>query len=131
MILVDTGAWFAAFVPNDPDHAAADTWLETNREPLVTTDYVIDELLTLLKVRGELQRALRLGASLLAGEIAQIAWVTPDDVQQAWQTFQRYQDKGWSFTGCVSRVVMERLGLRTAFAFDDDFRQFGTVIIVP
>lgn len=92
---------------------------------------MIDELLTLLKVRGELQRALRLGASLLVGEIAQIAWVTPDDVQQAWQTFQRYQDKSWSFTDCVSRVVMERLGLQTAFAFDDDFRQFGTVIVVP
>jgi predicted nucleic acid-binding protein len=43
MIFVDTGAWFAAFVPNDPDHAAADTWLETNREPLITTDDVIME----------------------------------------------------------------------------------------
>src|SRR5262245_11435613 len=122
MIFVDTGAWFAAFVPNDPDHAAADTWLEANREPLITTDYVIDELLTLLRGRGEFQRALRLGTSLLADEIGHIVWVIPDDVQQAWQTFQRYQDKSWSFTDCVSRVVMERLRLRTAFACDDDFR---------
>jgi predicted nucleic acid-binding protein len=66
VILVDTGAWFAAFVPNDPDHLAADAWLATNAEPLVTTDYVIDELLTLLKMRGEYQRALRLGTSLFA-----------------------------------------------------------------
>ena len=71
MIFVDTGAWFAAFVPNDTDHAAADAWLETNTEPLVTTDYVIDELLTLMKMRGEFRRALRLGASLFAEEIAQ------------------------------------------------------------
>lgn len=54
MICVDTGAWFAAFVPNDPDHVAADAWLEANREPLVTTDYVVDELLTLLKMRGSI-----------------------------------------------------------------------------
>lgn len=67
MIFVDTGAWFAACVPNDPDHVAADAWLEANREPLVTTDYVVDELLTLLKMRGEYQRALWLGASLCGG----------------------------------------------------------------
>ncbi len=48
MIFVDTGAWFAAFVPNDADHSAADAWLETNTDLLVTTDYVIDELLTLM-----------------------------------------------------------------------------------
>ena len=93
MTFVDTGAWFATFVPNDPDHAAADAWLEANSDPLLTTDYVIDELLTLLKIRGEFPRALRPGASLCAGEIAQVEWVTPDDVRQAWAIFQRYSDK--------------------------------------
>jgi hypothetical protein len=38
----------------------------------VTTDYVIDELLTLLKMRGEYPRALRLGASRFAGEIVRL-----------------------------------------------------------
>jgi predicted nucleic acid-binding protein len=131
VIFVDTGAWFAAFVPNDPDHRAADALLAANGEPLVTTDYVIDELLTLLKMRGEYPRALRLGASLFAGEIARLVWVLPDDVQRAWTIFQRYQDKGWSFTDCVSRVIMQRLAIQTAFAFDEDFRQFGTVTVVP
>jgi predicted nucleic acid-binding protein len=131
VIFVDTGAWFAAFVPNDADHAAADAWLEANREPLVTTDYVIDELLTLMKMRGEFQRACRLGASLFAEEIAQVEWVQPDDIRQAWAIFQRYDDKGWSFTDCVSRVVMARLSIQQAFAFDEHFRQFGTVTVVP
>ena len=131
MIFVDTGAWSAAFVPNDTDHAAADAWLETNTEPLVTTDYVIDELLALMKMRGEFRHALRLGANLFAEEITQVAWVLPDDIQQAWNIFRRYDDKGWSFTDCVSRVVMERLGIQRAFAFDDHFRQFGAVIVMP
>jgi predicted nucleic acid-binding protein len=91
MICVETGAWFATCVPNDPDHPAADAWLATNAEPLVTTDSVIDELLTLRKMRGEYPRALRLGASLFAGEIARLVWVMPDDVQEAWAIFQRYQ----------------------------------------
>ena len=62
MIFVDTGAWFAAFVPNDPDHAAADAWLGQNDDLLVTTDYVVDELLTLMKCRGEFERAIGAGA---------------------------------------------------------------------
>jgi predicted nucleic acid-binding protein len=72
MIFADTGALFAAFVPNDPDYAAADAWLAANREPLVTTDYVVDELLTLLKMRGEFQRALSLGPRLLGEEVIQM-----------------------------------------------------------
>lgn len=131
MIFVDTGAWFAAFVPNDPDHAAADQWLNTNTEPLVTTDYVIDELLTLLKIRGEFDRALRLGESLLDESICKIGWITPEDVHSGWEVFRSYRDKGWSFTDCVSYAFMQRLAVPAAFSFDHHFRQFGTVSVVP
>jgi predicted nucleic acid-binding protein len=53
------------------------------------------------------------------------------DVEQAWVVFDRYRDKDWSFTDCVSFVMMQRLGITKAFAFDDDFRQFGTVTVSP
>lgn len=131
MIFVDTGAWFAAAVPNDPDHAAADTWLVQNRELLVTTDYVLDELLTLLKRRGEYQRALHWGPAILGGTIARLEWVAPADVRAAWEVFRDFQDKGWSFTDCTSRAVIQRLSIVTAFAFDEHFRQFGSVAVVP
>ena len=131
MIFVDTGAWFAAFVPNDPDHAAADSWLAQNTTPLVTTDYVLDELLTLLKRRGEFQRARRLGGSILNGTIARFERVAAADLDAAWNVFCQFRDKAWSFTDCTSRVVMERLSISTAFAFDEHFRQFGNVAVVP
>lgn len=131
MIFVDTGAWFATFVPNDSDHQAANAWLDTNTDQLITTDYVIDELLTLLKIRGEFQRSLNLGRSIFAEEVVSIEWVLPGDALQAWEIFQQHHDKGWSFTDCVSRAVIERLHIGTAFAFDDHFRQFGTVTVVP
>ncbi len=131
MIFVDTGAWFASVVPSDRDHATARAWLDANTQELVTTDYVIDELLTLMKMRGEFQRALVLGPSLLREELCRLEWVTPADVDLAWQVFATYRDKGWSFTDCVSRVVMERLAIDTAFAFDVHFRQFGSLTVVP
>ncbi len=55
----------------------------------------------------------------------------PTDLKEVWQVFSTYQDKAWSFTDCFSRVVVERLRLDTALAFDEHFRQFGTVKVVP
>ena len=115
-IFVDTGAWFARFVPTDADHLAARQWFDQNTDPLITTDYIIDELLTLLKVRNEYRRALEVGPSLFNGDVCDLAWVTQADVANAWRVFSTYQDKGWSFTDCVSRVMMERLGITTAVA---------------
>lgn len=131
MIFVDTGAWFASIVPSDSDHATASSWLSGNTEPLLTTDYVVDETLTLLKARGEITRALRLGDAFFNGSLATVYYLTETDIALAWETFQRFLDKDWSFTDCASKVVIEKLHLTHAFAFDRHFRQFGTVTIVP
>lgn len=131
MIFVDTGAWFASVVPSDSDYASASTWLSRNTEPLLTTDYVIDETLTLLKVRGETSRALRLGEEFFRGSLATVYYLTDADVDQTWETFRQYSDKDWSFTDCASRVVIEKFHLTHAFAFDRHFRQFGTITVVP
>ncbi len=75
-IFVDTGAWFARFVPSDPDHPAACGWFEENTHPLITTDYIVDELWTLLKVRGEFQRALEVGSAFFNGDVCRLEWVS-------------------------------------------------------
>lgn len=131
MIFVDTGAWYASLVPTDPDHARALQWLYANRSPLLTSDYVVDETLTLLRVRGEKQRALQLGMKFFHDGLAQIHKITSADLTLAWDTFQQFDDKNWSFTDCTSKVVMEQLNITVAFAFDHHFHQFGTVQVVP
>ena len=131
MIFVDTGAWFAAVVPTDPNHESAAAFLTLNREPLITSDYVVDETLTLLRVRGERERALTLGESFFADNLTEVYYLNSEDVRRAWEIFRDYEDKDWSFTDCTSRIIMEKLGITSAFAFDKHFRQFGTVAIVP
>lgn len=131
MIFVDSGAWFASVIVTDPDHAAAKTWLTGNREQLLTTDYVLDETLTLLRARGQSHMAVALGAALFGETLAKLHFCTQEEILAAWDTFQRYADKGWSFTDCPSKVVMAKLAIPTAFAFDQHFRQFGTVSVVP
>ncbi|MEK6407185.1 MAG: hypothetical protein AABN34_09505 [Acidobacteriota bacterium] len=82
MIFVDTGAWFASVVPSDIDHASASQWLNQNVEPLLTTDYIIDETLTLLRARGESTRAIRLGEQFFAGSLAKVYFLTEEDITQ-------------------------------------------------
>ena len=131
MIFVDTGAWYASLVPDDPDHARAVQWLAANRSPLLTTDYVIDETLTLLRVRGERKRALLLGAKFFHNRLAEVHKITNNDLTLAWQIFEQFDDKNWSFTDCTSKAVMEQLNIKVAFAFDHHFQQFGTIQVVP
>ena len=131
MIFVDTGAWYASLVPIDPDHARAAQWLAANHFPLLTTNYVIDETLTLLRVRGERKRALLLGARFFHHELAEIHKITAADLTLAWKTFEQFDDKGWGFTDCTSNFVMEQLSITTAFAFDHHFQQFGSIQVVP
>lgn len=131
MIFVDSGAWYASIIPADVNHDAAKHWLDRNTEPLLTTDYVIDETLTLLRIRGYTASAIELGEMLLGGGVALVVPVTDDDFNRAWHTFRTFDDKQWSFTDCTSKAVMERLQIQKAFAFDQHFRQFGTVAVVP
>lgn len=131
MIFVDTGAWYSAYVAEDERHQMAANWLEQNEMPLVTTDYVIVEFLTLCRARGVDKTGRQIGRWMLNEDLAIVEHVTPEDVEQAFSVFTAFDDKPWSFTDCTSRVIMQRLGITTAFAFDDDFRQFGTVEVVP
>lgn len=130
MIFVDTGAWFAAIVSSDRNHAIASSWLAQNQETLLTTDYVVNETLTLLR-GGERRKAIEFGKALFAGELAVLHYMTIADIQETWQVFQHFADKEWSFTDCASKSVMEKLGITQAFAFDHHFRQFGTIQVLP
>lgn len=131
MTFVDTSAWYALVVPADPDHASAAAWLNRNTLPLLTTDYIVDETLTLLRSRGERTRALQMGIEFFSGGRCLLHYLTSDEIAQTWQVFQRFDDKDWSFTDCASKLVMEKLGILTAFSFDQHFRQFGSVSVVP
>jgi len=118
-------------VPSDIDHASASQWPNQNAEPLFTTDYIVDETLTLLRARGELTRAIRLGEQFFSVALARVSVLTEDDIRNTWEVFRKFSDKDWSFTDCSSRVVKEKLGITRAFCFDHHFVQFGSIVVVP
>jgi len=131
MIFVDTGAWAALFVPADSLHQTARKWLRENRDRLVTSDYVVDEVLTLLKTRFSAQGSIRAGQALFSEHFSQLVYLTSEDVERAWKIFRSHADKRWSFTDCASLAVMERMRISRAFAFDRHFSQMRGVRRVP
>jgi len=131
VIFADTSALFAYGVSSSTFHEEARKWVRRNQVPLITTDYIIDETLTLMRARRQPARAIRIGELLFSGQVARIYYLTEEDILASWEVFRIYQDKEWSFTDCTSKVIIERLGITQAFAFDQHFRQFGTVTVVP
>ncbi len=130
-VFVDTSAWCAFFDKSDSDHNTATEYFEQISFPLITSNYVIDETLTLVRNRIGHGYAIKIGKQFFAGHIAQIVRVTAQDEESAFRIFERFSDKGFSFTDCTSFIVMERLNISTACAFDIHFKQYGKLIIVP
>jgi len=127
-VFMDTGGWMACADRADPAHqacgAARDRALEAGFA-LVTTDFVVDETLTLIR--------FRLGLSAADGWWQQIdssprlRWerIDSERFERARHMFLRYRDKDLSFTDCTSIAVMRELKLATVITTDDHFRQVG------
>ena len=131
LIFADTGAWYAFVDKSDAHHVAASQFVQNLTTPLVTSTYILDETVTLIKLHVGHSAAVRFGESLRQQQIARLVKITEQDEDRAWEIFVRHHDKEFSFTDCTSFALMERLQVDTAFAFDDHFRQYGRFVVVP
>lgn len=130
-IFTDTSAWYAYVDKSDAYHPAATQFIQTLKTPLATSTYILDETVTLIKAHVGHSAAVCFGEKLRQEQIAKLLRITEQDEQRAWEIFVRYRDKEFSFTDCTSFALMERLGIDTAFAFDEHFRQYGKFVVVP
>lgn len=130
-IFVDTSAWDAIADKGDPNHSIATLFKEeiAGNYRLVVTNYILDELNTLLLMNIGYKRTVEFKQSLdllTRAGIVDVEWVSREIADEAWSVFEQFNvDKMWSFTDCVSYVVMKRRGITEAFVFDQDFAQMG------
>ena len=127
-VFLDTGYVIALEAADDQYHdAAVQHWrdLTTQLPPLVTTSYVFDEVVTFFNSRNQHAKASEIGNRLLHSPTVQLVHVDEALFYDAWRYFTQHSDKSYSLTDCVSFMVMERLGIRTALAFDQHFVQAG------
>lgn len=131
-IFVDSAGWMACADAADPAHARAtaarDAALEAGRV-LVTTDYVVDETLTLVRMRLGLPAAEAWWSQVDGSTRVRWQWIDPSRAEKARGLFFRHRDKESSFTDCTSFVVMRELRLRDVLTTDRHFRQAGFQIL--
>ena len=127
-LFVDTAGWMAMADSADPFHQATGRERDSHligSGVLVSTDYVIDETLTLIRVRLGLHAAARWWDQIDAS--SRIRWerIGPERADEARRWFFEWRDKDFSFTDCTSFVVMKDLRLRRALTTDHHFSQAG------
>jgi hypothetical protein len=129
MIFVDTSAWYALFVNEDSNHSSAVAFLNEISSgkfgKMVTTDYVLAETYTLLRLRKGAEIVGRASSSISRSSNLRIVWVGEENFALALEILLNYNDKKLSFADCTSFVMMKALGISDAFAFDTDFRSTG------
>jgi len=131
-LFADTGAWCALYDRSDVHHVRASTFLRELKEQkvrLITSDYVIDEALTLLRFRAGHREAVEFGKWVLQSPLVKVVRVDENIWRAAWEIFAKYADKAFSFTDCTSFAIMLRLGITNAFAFDHNFEQMGFILL--
>lgn len=129
---LDTGYLIALEAADDQHHTAAlRHWREyvQSRPQLVTTSFVLDEVATFFNSRGRHTKAVEIGERLLGSPSVRLVHVDEDLFEASWTYFRRRDDKRFSLTDCVSFVLMERLGIEHALAFDAHFVQAGFRIL--
>lgn len=131
-IFVDTSGWVAFFVENDKNHKKAVSIFEDIKSLkafIYTSDYVIDETITTILARGNHKQSVIVGEVLFTSEIIKIVHILPEHIERAWELYQKYKDKRFSFTDVTSFVIMKDLDISKAFAFDREFLQAGVELI--
>ncbi len=93
----------------------------------MATDYVLDETATLLVARGAGHLAQPFFARVFASQACTICWTDAARFAEVQEFFLKHVDQGWSFTDCVSFVVMRERRMREALTSDRHFAAAGLV----
>lgn len=130
----DTSFFFALIAKRDPAHRPAVTAYEKLLRAggrVVTTDYIIDETLTLTKARINALTSIKLLDRIESSEAIELEELTPDRVLASKKYFRKHSDHGYSFTDCTSFVLMNERELKVALTTDRHFAEAGFEVLLP
>ena len=132
-VFIDTSGFYALLVKRDTMHATARGILQqasSNLTHFITTDYVIDEIATLLQVKGCGHLLPGFFDMLNETEACTIQWMDQERFSRVQSAFLKHSDHVWSFTDCFSFAVMKELRLTEALTKDKHFREAGFKVLL-
>lgn len=129
--IIYTSAWYAIADKGDNNHQSALIYRHkiAKKYQLITSNYILDELYTLLLIHLGYYWAVDFKNKLdflQQSEILEILWINEEIAEETWTIFTRFNnDKQWSFTDCSSYVLMKKYHINEVFTFDHHFQQMG------
>jgi len=129
-LFADTAYYVAITNPSDTAHKAAERFSRRFTGRIVTTEYVLIELANFLARCRDRFVFLKLLGRLRADSQTTIV---PSDTKLfalGLGLYAERQDKDWSFTDCISFVVMQQQGLTDALTTDWHFEQAGFKVLL-
>jgi predicted nucleic acid-binding protein len=132
LIFVNTSGWLALYNPDDPNHAAARSLWDDLREQavrFVTTDYVLDQVYTALKVFGSLHSAQAFHQVISKSALVRLFMADSVIFDRAWKVFVDDEQPQWTFTDCINYAVIQYTGVTEVFTFDPTFTAPGMATI--
>jgi predicted nucleic acid-binding protein len=123
-VFIDTSAFCALTVPKDQFNSTAKIiykQIQDKKSYIYSSDYVLDEVYTLLKTRGSHAVSVRFMEEIQESHII-ILRITEDIEEAAKTIFRQLPDKRLSFTDCTSFALINHFDIEAVFAFDEHFR---------
>jgi predicted nucleic acid-binding protein len=124
-VLADTSFYVAILSPADALHESAIAWSQQASLTVVVTEFVLLELGNFLaqgRARAQLTGLVKFLRNDPRTVVVPLATALFDT---GLSLFARRPDKEWSFTDCISFVVMKAHGLTEALTADHHFEQAG------
>ncbi len=131
-LFVDTWGWLALRDRKESGHQEVKEFYRQFRGRkgiICTSDYVLDETITLLFRRLPFRAAkgslLKMDKAIKEGYL-QVEWVSPERFEKARELRLKYQDKPKiSFTDLTSMVIMKELSVNNIMSGDEHFEHVG------
>lgn len=131
-VFVDTWGWMALGHRRDPRHSDVKAFyqgLRDQRVAVYTSDYVLDEVITLLFRRESFSEAISFAEGIFAAAALGhlfVERVTSDRFASAWELRKRFHDKPRvSFTDLTSMAIMHERGISQVLTEDEHFILVG------
>ncbi len=126
-VFIDTGAFLAISDKSDIFHELSATVYQKVVEQkaiLYTSNYIIDETITLIRARVNHSAAVAFIKGLDDSDIT-ILHITEKDEYSAKEIFIKYKDKDFSYTDCTSFTLIDKYSIDAALSLDEHFSQYG------
>lgn len=128
-VFIDTGAFIAYFIKQDKFHEDAVSQYKLYRQQkviFITSDYILDELLTWFNAKQPKSLVEKLIHSLeMMEETGEIKVLPIDNAnfRKAKQILLKFSDHKISFTDATSYVLYKDFAVDEVFTVDDDFKK--------